>query len=179
MTAQRSRAIEVKAEELLRASGSLECPVPVDRVARHLGLRVEPAELGEDVSGILVVEGDNGSIGYNLFQSPVRQRFTIAHEIGHFVLHHAYQKLFIDKQYTAVYKRHQAESGQDQRFEVEANRFGACLLIPRQLLLQELQKLDFDLGDEAALKRLADNFAVSSQAMSIRLAQLRILSDYS
>jgi len=179
MTSHRSRSIEQQAADLLRSSGSLLCPVPLERIARHLGLRVEPAELGDDVSGILVVEKDMGSIGYNLFQHPVRQRFSIAHEIGHFVLHHRFRNLFIDKHYTAVYKRHQPESGTDQRFEVEANRFAACLLMPRELLSQEIPKLSLDLGDESALQELADAFAVSTQAMSIRLSQLGVLTDYS
>lgn len=179
MTKQRSRAIEAKANELLTAAGALECPVPVERVARHLGLRLEAIELGEDVSGVLVVENNIGSIGYNQAHHPVRQRFTISHEIGHFVLHHSYRSLFIDKQYTAVYKRDAVSSQGDQRFEVEANRFASCLLLPEELVLRAVSTFELDLGNESALKDLADAFAVSMQALSIRLSQMNILPHYS
>lgn len=169
--------IEDKALDLLRQSGAVRAPVPIDRVARYLNLQIQPVDLGEEVSGVLVVSAGGGVIGYNLAQHPVRQRFTVAHEIGHFVLHHTVKELFIDKQYTAIYKRDQASSQGDHRLEIEANRFAAALLIPKDLLIEEIMKLHFDLASESAMKALAEKFSVSTQAMSIRLGQLGILPD--
>ena len=89
--------IEVKTQSLLEQSGALRVPVPVDLVAHRLGLNLEETELGDGVSGILVVNKGKGLIGYSRDQSEVRQRFTIAHEIGHSELHANGEKIFIDK----------------------------------------------------------------------------------
>ena len=125
---------ERRAERLLAESDSLKVPVAVEKVARHLGLIVQARPLG-DASGVLVVESGRGMIGYNANHSQVRQRFTIAHEVGHFVLHAAgqQQRLFVDK---SVFRRDQASSKGDDREEIEANQFAAALLM--QLALHEL-----------------------------------------
>jgi Zn-dependent peptidase ImmA (M78 family) len=171
--------IEGKAEEILQRTSALWVPVPVDRVALGLNLRVEPAELGDDVSGVLVIEHGIGTIGYNATHPHVRQRFSVAHEIGHFVLHGTQRQLFIDKRYTAVYRRDRRSSTGDHRREVEANRFAAALLMPESLVLREIQDLDFDLADEQALAAFAARFQVSTHAMSLRLGHLRIFSEES
>jgi Zn-dependent peptidase ImmA (M78 family) len=164
--------IEAQAASVLERTGALRVPVPVVKVARLLNLRVEAAALGDGISGILVVTGGRGIIGYNRDHAPVRQRFTVAHEIGHFCLHQSEGHLFIDKAYAAVYRRDRSSSSGADQQEIQANQFAGALLMPEALVLQEFQSLDFDLGDEGALDRLAGRFEVSSQAMSIRLAHL-------
>lgn len=156
----------------------MRIPVPVELIAHRLNLEVEAAPLGDDVSGVLVVGKNAGTIGYNSAQSPVRQRFTIAHEIGHYVLHAAESKdkLFIDKQYTASYRRDSASSTGGEIEEIQANSFAAALLMPEELIRQELKTMHFDMGNEDALFQLASKFEVSSQAMSIRLGSLGIFS---
>src|SRR5438552_888708 len=99
-------------------------PIPVHKVARSLGILVEPAVFGDDVSGVLVVHNDTGVIGFNREHSTVRQRFTIAHEIGHFALHREESQLFIDKAYRAFFRDVQSAKGKDRR-EVQANAFAA------------------------------------------------------
>lgn len=179
MTRARIKAIEDRAAELLEKANAYQTPVPIDRICRYLSLKVRPVDLGDEVSGVLVVSGAGGEIGYNASQHAVRQRFTVAHEIGHFVLHHAVRALFIDKKYAAVYKRDQSSSQGEQLLEIEANRFAAALLLPRGLVLDKIRAYHLDLGSETGLRELADLFSVSTQALSIRLAQLRILPDYS
>src|SRR5690242_12341581 len=87
--------IERAAASLLAGARSL--PVPVNVIASGLRLSVEPIALSDDVSGILVVNDSAGVIGVNKDHSAVRQRFTVAHEIGHYVLHRDEEQLFIDK----------------------------------------------------------------------------------
>jgi len=171
----RALVIEEKADEILRTTEMLRVPIPVGDVARRLGLRVSPANLTDDVSGMLVIEEGRGSIGYNSGHPPVRQRFTIAHELAHFVLHHSAQNVFIDKkQHTAMFRRdHRSSTGNDI-IEIEANQFAAALLMPRSLILQEIIDLDFDLADEDTLRLLALRFGVSTQAMSIRLGTIGV-----
>lgn len=177
MRSRPNTRIEAQAQQLLEESDSLQLPVPVDRVAAHLGLQVEVALLGDDVSGVLVVDQGKGTIGINIAHAEVRQRFSIAHEIGHFVLHQTKAPLFIDKTYT-VYRRDEHSSTGEDLQEIQANQFAAALLMPEALVRQETAKTGFDLGDEIALGSLAATFAVSTQAMSFRLANLGLLNPY-
>ena len=121
---------------------------------------------------MLVVEGDRGAIGYNSIHALVRQRFTIAHEISHYLLHmkkNQKSQLFIDRHLT--FRRGGYFSGE----EIEANQLGAALLMPRTLVQQELRKNDLDLDDEEAITFLAKRFHVSTAAMSNRLSNLGML----
>ena len=126
---------------------------------------------------MLVVEGNEGSIGYNSAHARVRQRFTISHEIAHYLLHarrSGKAQLFIDKQIT--YRRdEQSSTGMDSD-EIEANKFGAALLMPRGLVQQEVRAQDLDLDDGEAIDVLAKKFQVSTAAMSNRLQNLRMLA---
>ncbi len=72
--------IDRRAEDILRQNELFHVPVDVELVARRLNLRTEAAPLGDNVSGLLVVEKGHGIIGFNVTQALVRQRFTIAHE---------------------------------------------------------------------------------------------------
>src|SRR5438105_8636729 len=168
-----SPQIDKCAENILHETGMLRVPVDVELVAHRLNLRTEAASLGENVAGLLVVEKGHGVIGYNTTQALVRQRFTIAHEIGHFVLHRHDDPsaLFIDTHYIVYRRDAQSSTGEDRR-EIEANRFAAALLMPATLLQAEFEKPPFDFGDEEMLTELAGKFQVSTQAMSIRLSSL-------
>jgi Zn-dependent peptidase ImmA (M78 family) len=175
MNSKFSKSIELRALKILEETGSLSAPVPIERVVKRLGLTLQPAELGEDVSGILVVQGETGTIGFNAHQAPVRQRFSIAHEVGHFVLHHKLSNIFIDKKYTTVFLRDKSSETGEYRREVQANQFAASLLMPKSLLVDAIQKSKVDIADEHGLKQLADHFEVSTQALSLRLARLGMI----
>lgn len=147
------------AEQLTLAPFKRSAPVNVLGAANALGISVYSKKLPANVSGILrrdaSLGGDSGFV-ILVQEHPVnRQRFTIAHEIGHFVLH-----------------RQSAESGiQDDEFyralpgplEREANQFAAELLMPWPLI-KSLQ----DKG-VTGLSELAQALQVSKQALAIRL----------
>jgi Zn-dependent peptidase ImmA (M78 family) len=172
-----SSHIEAQARRILHEAGIVAVPIPIEKLAFRIGLNVEAVDLGDEVSGVLILNNGTGTIGYNWAHPHVRQRFTIAHEIGHYVLHQADDQLFIDRQYTAVFRRDQDSSSGEHRREIEANRFAAALLMPENLVLKEISRLDFDLGDERALTDLASKFQVSTQAMSLRLSNMGIFTD--
>jgi Zn-dependent peptidase ImmA (M78 family) len=165
--------IEQKAEQLLQECDAMRIPVPLDAVIQHLGLVAQARPLA-DASGVLVVENGRGMIGYNVNHSLVRQRFTIAHEIGHYMLHvkGKLQRLFVDK---SVFQRDDDSSTGNDPEEVQANKFAAALLMPEVLVRSEIRKLDLDLDDEDDVGSLARRFNVSTAAMSIRLDNLRLL----
>ena len=71
-----SQPIDQHAEEILRETDTYKVPVPIEVVAHRLNLTTEASALGDNVSGMLVVENDRGAIGYNSSHARVRQRFT-------------------------------------------------------------------------------------------------------
>lgn len=164
---------ESQAQRILDTSGMTAAPVQVEKIAVWLGLHVERADLGDDVSGILVVENDRGMIGVNATDAPVRQRFSIAHEIGHFILHKLELPVFIDRKYSAAFRDGLSSEGSDPR-EREANSFAACLLMPEDQVRAKVQKTSFDLGDDQELAALAAHFQVSRQAMMYRLLNMGV-----
>lgn len=73
------------------------------------------------------------------------------------------------------YRNHDSAKG-EIKHEREANAFAAALLMPRERIITELEKMPFDLadGDENAVKALADKFMVSTQAMLVRVSNLNL-----
>jgi Zn-dependent peptidase ImmA (M78 family) len=167
--------IDEQAEQTLRKTEAYRLPVPIEVVAHRLKLRTEAAALGDSVSGMLVVEDNRGAIAYNSSHARVRQRFTVAHEIAHFLLHlkkNRRSQLFIDRY---VFRRDENSATGSDHEEVEANRFGAALLMPAAFVRKEIRKHELDLDDEEALTFLARRFQVSTAAMTNRLNTLGLL----
>ncbi len=167
--------IENEAKHLLEELGLRTLPIPVERVAQRLGLEIQETLFGDEISGVLVVRGGAGTIGVNADHALVRRRFTIAHEIGHFVLHHEEGDLFIDHRKPSVFLRDSNSSTGERRKEVEANAFAASLLMPRAQLLERLSADQVDVFDDDSIQSLAELFGVSTQALLLRLAKLGLL----
>jgi len=171
-----SGEIEERAEKTLREAGTYRVPIRVDKVARSLNLTMEAAPLGDRISGLLVLEDDRGAIGYNSAHSRARQRFTISHEIAHFLLRAkkgGKAELFIDSH--VRFRPDESVSASSDRKEVEANQLGAALLMPKGLVQEEIRRHDLDLDDEEAIRSLAKEFNVSEPALAHRLVNLRML----
>jgi len=145
-------------------------PVDVVRLATLEGVEVDRTDFGEDVSGVLVKDGERAVIGVNGRDAPTRQRFTIAHELGHHLLH-ANRDLFVDRNYIVHFRDENSSTGFDP-LEVEANQFAAELLMPADRVRDLFNKHPFDIDDESALRRLAKTFGVSPTAMAVRLSTL-------
>lgn len=169
----RRELIEQRAQRLLDAIGIESTPVPVKEVAAHLEIEIEYADLGEGCSGVLVREGGQGKgvIGVNWADHENRQRFTIAHEIGHYILHED-NDAFVDAGYSINFR---ATTGSGTpRQEREANWFAAALLMPRAQVVAAFQSCEYDpTRDDDDLRALAAQFGVSPQAMAIRLSVMK------
>lgn len=164
--------IERKAVDLLKETNSFRVPVPIKSVIKALNIAINPYDLGGDVSGVLVIDEDNFKIGYNSTESYVRQRFTLAHELGHFILHkNENQKVFVD---TVTYMFRKANSRtKDYKIEMEANKFAAAILMPSALLKEKMKILDDGfINDHDLIIELAKLFKVSQIAMTFRLNNL-------
>jgi Zn-dependent peptidase ImmA (M78 family) len=170
----------LQAERLVQqlvASKKIDGP-PVDpiKVAKTIGLHVMSDDLGPDVSGLLIREGDRVLIAVERSDPPNRRNFTIAHEIGHHVLGHQFESgthVHVDKGNYISQRGPKSSKGVDPK-EVEANQFAAALLMPSPLVRAEVQRCSRPLLD-SDVSALANRFKVSEQAMTIRLTALRLL----
>jgi len=168
--------IKREVQALLAIPGANVRPVPVNLIARARGIDLvfEPLKSDEDdVSGFYFREGDRRVIGVNSAHATVRQRFTIAHELGHAVLHDA-EGLHLDQ---AFRLRDSRSSMAVDRDEIAANSFAAELLMPEDEVLDLVTASPVDLNNEAELAALARQFGVSSQAFTYRLANLGVQID--
>jgi Zn-dependent peptidase ImmA (M78 family) len=167
----RARKIDERAEKLLRDTDLFTAPIEVRAVAEAANARVVYEDLDDDVSGFLLRDKGSITIAINKQHPPNRQRFTLAHEIGHLVLHADQgDRLWLDKAY---YFRDGSSSKGDQASEVQANQFAAGLLMPEELVRAEVG--DIDHITEIDVKRLAKKFEVSERAMTFRLISLELL----
>ena len=143
--------------------------MPVDEIAESYGIEVryEPAEDG--LSGALIRKGaQEVVIGVNSFHHPNRQRFTVAHEIAHYLLHKG-MEMHVDQDFR-VNLRDQRSSEAVSWEEIEANRFAAELLMPTEFITRDTRR--YETFDENAKQRLATRYRVSAHAMGLRLANL-------
>lgn len=164
----RRKRIEHLVEELLTRCRVTQPPVPVEDIGRHLGLQIERHKFDQnEFSGILVREGKQAVIGVNSSHHLHRQRFTIAHEIGHFLLHEG-DRVFIDRNYNVSLRSSVASLGTDVE-EIEANTLASALLVPERFLLKDPDAANVDMEDEETIRSLARKYRVSPQAMTFRL----------
>lgn len=144
------RAGHVSADRVLDLLGIDDPPVDVEWIARRLGAVVafSPALF----TGELDSQADPPVIVVNSRDGRERQRFTIAHELGHLLLHES-GNLYRDVSFSGP-------------GEIEANKFAADLLMPMWMLDPFSRRYR---GDVGALARI---FQVSEQAMRIRLGRM-------
>lgn len=142
------------AKKLLQDSGGQKPPIKLNNIVKYLKnsrqIKIIPFDLGKKTSGIQVTQEDEIIIGYNSKQHTHRQRFTVAHELGHLMLGHTHKG-----------SDYNPESKDVQEFE--ANCFASELLMPLATL-----KDDYLLR-ETDPKILASNYEVSEEAMWLRL----------
>ncbi len=164
--------VNKKVNSILNSLSEIILPIKIEDIVKSRGIKIMPYPLGEDVSGLLAIEGEKITIGYNQNESRVRKRFTIAHELGHFELHRNQSNLFVDKNFKLYRSQASANTTLSQKMEKEANAFAAALLMPEQLVKKEVDQIEIDLGNEEAIKKLSKIFDVSTTAMYFRITNL-------
>jgi Zn-dependent peptidase ImmA (M78 family) len=167
-TAQTLRPI---AEQLLKQCKVKAPPVQVEEIARMLGAQIRYSPFEGELAGMLV-RGDEDQIviGVNSLHHPNRQRFTIAHECAHLRLHEGI-RVHIDRTFR-VNRRDEVSSKAIDPDEIEANRFAAELLMPYDMIMNDLVEHEIDMENEEELKELANRYEVSVQALTHRVTNL-------
>jgi len=146
--------------ELARQKGIEVEPLDIARLASALGIKTRYEPMKNDDSGSLKKEKETGQwvMTVNSLHHPHRQRFTIAHEIGHKIKHSALHDTFEDK----IFFR----NSESNTMEVEANRFAAELLMPKDAFT------NFIKNNSTKVEDIASHFQVSSMAIRVRAKQL-------
>lgn len=145
-------------------------PVPVDTIASELGIPVSRVNLAPDISGMIILNkvGPGYMIVVNGTHSKTRQRFTVAHEIGHFIYHRELLGKGVGD--TKAYRSEGTEVPNPHitaAQERQANTFAANLLMPNHLIAS-LQARGIK-----GPKALAEALGVSEAAMRIKLGIAR------
>lgn len=165
---------EEDARELLKtawapAGGGDAVSLPVDpfAIAQELGIKAFSAPLDKGVSGMLVKRaGEDAEIYVHAADSLNRQRFTCAHEIGHYVRRVAAE----DTEWEYIEHRDLLTSQGTSQDEIYANQFAAALLMPREVV--EARYAELESRGLGAAPSLAVEFGVSADAMQYRLKNL-------
>jgi Zn-dependent peptidase ImmA (M78 family)/transcriptional regulator with XRE-family HTH domain len=150
------------AEAVLSLAGAIEPPIDVLMLASDLGVRVIEWDFSEAVDGLIIQLPDGPAIGLRYDQFPQRKRFTVAHELGHYVLRH-HATFHVD--YADVGGTAGDSPTYNWRHEREANDFAANLLMPADAVRRRHNK-------GSSVSSLSSVFDVSKQAMGFRLAAL-------
>lgn len=168
----------------------LPLPIPVEEWAEGpLGIRLElgpDGSLGPNVLGCADTVGRVITICEGLLENLARYRFTVAHEVGHIVLHGKVAPEFRELEWGDLL---------DTRIEREADRFAAALLMPIPVFSSEYASLATECGHQAGgllsavnagdieatgtfrtriARPLATRFGVSLTAMIRRFADVRL-----
>lgn len=154
-------------------SSNKTIPLDVQNICKELNIHYHEENL-DNVSGASVVDGNLKHVFVNINEPETRKRFTGAHEVAHLLLH-GDQAVNYNSSTPFVLFRDSNEKSPDWR-EREANYFAACLIMPSKELLSKIEKYKNTGISDEDINIIAEDFGVSSQAMSIRLAQMGILS---
>jgi Zn-dependent peptidase ImmA (M78 family) len=150
--------------DILNSQGLIEPPVNPVEIARNMGVSVyfitfEDANISEKVSGFY--DPGEDAIYVNEKEFPKRQTFTVAHELGHRMMHREWAS---SNDYKMLLRQDANNyiNSEDAMREKEANVFAAHLLVPRSML-----NAYYDL---ASPEKLSDLFAVSIEMLKNRLS---------
>ena len=175
------RRAEAEAARLLKEYRVHEPPVSVGDIARGEGAQIVRQRFEGSESGFILRDGKLTVIGVNTLTSRRRQRFTIAHELGHMLLHDG-KPLIVDHSVRINFRSDISSMATDDA-EIEANAFAAALLMPRPLILNHLEAYltgatqgGGSISREDLIAQLAREFDVSTEAMGYRLINLAILA---
>lgn len=168
-----AKEIETKAQKVLSGLNLSAIPVPVEEIAKKYDIEISDAP-SKEFSGILIRRAGKSLLGVNSKENDVRQRFTIAHELGHYFLH-SNRDVFVEYRESAkTFKDKNKKKPYDIK-EVQANAFAAALLMPKDQIEKDFTILTKKgIFEEHHITMLARKYDVSELAMNFRLINLKL-----
>lgn len=149
----------LQARELLNELGLESTRGGIVRLIHSLGIKYVSKPMNDQMSGYLKKVGDSWEIGVNSLHHPRRQKFTLAHELGHYFLHRDGHSSFEDE---VIFPRNQ----ESNPMEWEANNFAAQFLMPKD----EFKTLVA--SGTTSVDDIARHFDVSTMAVRVRAKKL-------
>ncbi len=159
----------LKTKEILEKFSITQAPVPIEEIVAQYGISIGYAP-SEDYSGVLIRKSDGGFLmGINSDETNSRMRFTIAHELAHF--------LFDKNKAVSIDYRNKTRLINKPEKEKRADFFAANLLMPDNLVTEDFKKASNNTSyfSEADLIKLAELYQVSKEAMRYRLQNLNLI----
>ena len=168
---------------------SITLPVPVEDIAEHyLGYQIDFVNEGlfsdPEILGGIDFDENKIYVNASVEDHDGRYAFTIAHEIGHHVLHRdAYLKENLEGEKEILCR----DARNKPRIELEADRFAAALLMPAQSVRdilsqvnssQKVKTIGQARGLASKIIKEGELNNVSNTAMVNRLIDLKVISDY-
>ncbi|MGC1878675.1 MAG: ImmA/IrrE family metallo-endopeptidase [Rhabdochlamydiaceae bacterium] len=130
------------AEKALRDNFIESPPVIIHELVENYGLTVFKATFDDkEIAGY--IDFDKKWIVVNNEEAVARQNFSIAHELGHWIMHPDEVKAD-QNNIRIVYRR--PMGGETEPLEIEANAFAAYLLVPEEMLKRYHEKSDLELA---------------------------------
>lgn len=164
LSSQTILQIEAKAQDALESvynHDPIDLPINLQKILNQYGLHLKAAEFDQpDAWGLF--DRSKQTIYVAKDATLPRAAFTIAHELGHFILHQ-------DKQKETFWRMDGINMDvQDKTEEQEANWFAASLLMPKSLVLKYWQH-------SRSVENVAAIFGVSNTALVWRLKNLGVV----
>ena len=153
------------AQKVLKEYALVNPPIDIKQIVKLEGYKLFNQKLPQDVSGMIEKTKKEKNIYINSSHAPTRQRFSLAHELGHHFLH------TIDGEHKDNSTLFRKETDNTLEIDKEANRFATELLMPDKLVRKEIALSGQEI-DEDLLEKLASRFEVSTIAMTYRLQNL-------
>lgn len=163
--------IKKRATQLVNDAKCTDFPIRINQIVQYLktemkvNIHFRMMEMNKRYSGQYIRIDNEVGIICNKIHHQNRQRFTIAHELGHFVLNHGFK----------VNEHLEVENFKTKSpIEREANIFAAELLMPKQKLLSYLKEHKVKNPNDLAVV-----FEVSSEAMWFKISEDNLLAHFS
>ena len=167
--------IKKKVEEVFKETGLISIPAEVVAMASFYGFSVYELEMDDKVSGMIIVGDKNLKdfdtdkvIVVNSNHAATRKRFTVAHELGHYILKNRPQKCYAHRDSSEVYNPE----------EKDANSFASALLMPEEDVKKFANSFfdnTFGDADLMIIPKVARRYNVSESAAEVRLKKLEII----
>lgn len=142
-------------------------PFDIESFVKKYGIKISREQMDYDISGYIQKRPTGYVIGINQYHNPRRQRFTIAHEFAHYLMHKE-----IIEQGTLKEDRILFRNNENNKIEREANTLASDILIPEERFKSFIKNGVRDVD------QLANEFDVSVSAIRYKAYKLGYIKNY-